>query len=125
MKKALRPNEPGCHNLSREGYCEQHKRTTQAYDQYRESSAAKRGYNSKWRPSRAGYLSKRPLCAVCLMQGRRTPTVIDHIVPHKGDMKLFWDSSKWQPLCARATEDSEGGWRIWEQNIKRACVINA
>ncbi|AKN14784.1 hypothetical protein ABU16_3708 [Bacillus subtilis] len=21
-------------------------------------------------------------------------------------------------------EDSEGGWRIWEQNIKRACVMN-
>ncbi len=25
------------------GYCEQHKRTKPAYDQYRESSAAKRG----------------------------------------------------------------------------------
>lgn len=43
MKKALTPcNEPGCPNLTREGYCEQHKRTKPAYDQYRES-AAKRG----------------------------------------------------------------------------------
>lgn len=94
MKKALKPcNKPGCPILTREDYCEQHreqhKRTKPAYDQYRESSAAKRGYNSKWRPSCAGYLSKHPLCAVCLMQGRRTlATVINHIVPHKGGMNL-------------------------------------
>ena len=42
MKKALKPcNEPGCPSLTREGYCEQHKRI-KSYDQYRES-AAKRG----------------------------------------------------------------------------------
>ena len=27
-------------------------------------------------------------------------TVVDHIVPHKGDMALFWDKSNWQGLCA-------------------------
>ena len=26
-------------------------------------------------------------------------TVVDHIVPHRGDQKLFWDKSNWQPLC--------------------------
>ncbi len=25
--------------------------------------------------------------------------VVDHIIPHKGDQSLFWDSSNWQPLC--------------------------
>jgi hypothetical protein len=25
--------------------------------------------------------------------------VVDHIVPHRGDMKLFWDSGNWQSLC--------------------------
>ncbi|MEO4040348.1 HNH endonuclease signature motif containing protein [Hoeflea sp. CAU 1731] len=25
--------------------------------------------------------------------------VVDHIIPHKGDRKLFWDRSNWQPLC--------------------------
>jgi 5-methylcytosine-specific restriction protein A len=25
--------------------------------------------------------------------------VVDHIVPHRGDKKLFWDSSNWQALC--------------------------
>ena len=25
--------------------------------------------------------------------------VTDHIIPHKRDMKLFWDRNNWQPLC--------------------------
>jgi len=25
--------------------------------------------------------------------------VVDHIVPHRGDRALFWDTSNWQPLC--------------------------
>ncbi len=25
---------------------------------------------------------------------------VDNITPHKGDKKLFWGSSNWQPLCA-------------------------
>ncbi|WP_144469068.1 HNH endonuclease signature motif containing protein, partial [Bacillus pumilus] len=33
--------------------------------------------------------------------------------PHKGDKKLFWDSSNWQPLCAschnRKTAKEDGG----------------
>ncbi|WP_196941894.1 hypothetical protein [Pseudooceanicola algae] len=24
----------------------------------------------------------------------------DHIVPHKGDQRLFWDKNNWQPCCA-------------------------
>ncbi len=43
MNKPLKPcNEPCCPTLTREGYCEQHKRTKPAYDQYRKS-ASKRG----------------------------------------------------------------------------------
>jgi 5-methylcytosine-specific restriction protein A len=25
--------------------------------------------------------------------------VVDHIIPHKGNYKLFWDKSNWQSLC--------------------------
>ena len=28
-------------------------------------------------------------------------TVVDHITPHRGDKKLFWDEDNWQPLCKR------------------------
>lgn len=25
-------------------------------------------------------------------------SVVDHVVPHKGDMKLFWDRNNWQSM---------------------------
>ena len=28
-------------------------------------------------------------------------TVVDHIIPHRGDQKLFWDRGNWQALCKR------------------------
>lgn len=39
----------------------------------------------------------------------------DHIIPHRGDKRLFWDRSNWQPMCdrchniKRATEDKRIG----------------
>lgn len=39
--------------------------------------------------------------------------VVDHIQSHKGDMRLFWDESNWQPLCKRhhdiKTASEDGG----------------
>lgn len=26
-------------------------------------------------------------------------TVVDHIIPYKGDTNLFWDTDNWQSLC--------------------------
>jgi 5-methylcytosine-specific restriction protein A len=26
-------------------------------------------------------------------------TIIDHIIPHRGDKRLFWDRTNWQPIC--------------------------
>jgi 5-methylcytosine-specific restriction enzyme A len=64
-------------------------------------NSAQRGYGYKWQKAREAYLSKHPLCVYCEREGRVTPaTVVDHIEAHRGDMKLFWDSSNWQSLCA-------------------------
>jgi 5-methylcytosine-specific restriction protein A len=64
-------------------------------------SSAQRGYGHKWREAREGYLRLHPLCVMCKAMGRTIiATVVDHKVPHRGDMKVFWDSSNWQPLCA-------------------------
>lgn len=69
------------------------------YDK-RRGSAASRGYGHKWRQARAGFLRKHPLCAMCRRRGLITPaTLVDHIVPHRGDMELFWDVGNWQSLC--------------------------
>jgi len=43
----------------------------------------------------------RKMRARQLQQGRITPaTVADHIVPHRGDPKLFYDPNNLQSLCA-------------------------
>ena len=59
-----------------------------------------RGYDSRWRKARKLFLERNPLCVECRKEGRLTPaTVVDHIIPHRGDQKLFWDETNWQPLC--------------------------
>lgn len=60
-----------------------------------------RGYTYRWQQARARYLREHPLCCYCEREGRLTPaTVVDHIVPHRGDEQRFWSESNWQPLCA-------------------------
>lgn len=69
-------------------------------------TAAERGYGSKWRKARLIFLQQHPLCDYCAKDGRTEPaTVVNHIVPHKGDQVLFWDVSNWQATC-RVHHDS-------------------
>lgn len=64
------------------------------FDQQR-PTARQRGYNGKWDKARATFLARHPRCARCNEAAR----IVDHVIPHKGDPKLFWDSGNWQPLC--------------------------
>ncbi|WP_330164070.1 HNH endonuclease [Paenibacillus campinasensis] len=45
-------------------------------------------------------------------------TVVDHIIPHKGDPKLFWDKNNWQALCKKChdtkTAREDGGFGNYE-----------
>jgi 5-methylcytosine-specific restriction enzyme A len=114
--KAKKPcSYPMCPNLTTERYCDEHKKKiNKQYDQQR-GTAAQRGYDARWRKARKYFLSKNPLCVRCMEQGRLTiATVVDHIIPHKGDKKLFWDSNNWQALCAschsRKTAKEDGRW---------------
>ncbi|MET3846863.1 5-methylcytosine-specific restriction protein A [Paenibacillus sp. OAE614] len=109
---------PGCRELTTDGNrCPVHKKEQRQYEDRNRETATQRGYDSKWRSARAGYLKKHPLCAHCMNEGQLTEaTVVDHIIPHKGDKALFWDSeNNWQPLCKRhhdiktATEDGGFG----------------
>lgn len=73
------------------------------------ATAAERGYNSAWQKARKAYLQKHPLCVECMRYDRTTPaTVVDHIIPHKGDKKLFWDRNNWQALCKPCHDNKTG-----------------
>ena len=106
-----RPNHPcahhGCPELVPTGqkYCAKHK----ALHPEDQRPAAARGYNSRWQKARKRYLQAHPLCEECLKEGRYVKaTVVDHIVPHRGDPKLFWDESNWQALCKKCHDKKTG-----------------
>lgn len=100
---------------SNKGYCDQHQNRIKQKDRER-GTAHQRGYDARWEKERTKFLDENPLCADHRKRGLvEAATVVDHIVPHKGDQVLFWDKNNWQPLCKSchdrktATED-KGGW---------------
>ena len=79
---------------------------------------------ARWKRERAAYLRAHPLCVMCEQQGRTSlATVVDHIIPHKGDPVLFWDSeNNWQPLCKT---DHDGAKASFEATGKiRGCDVD-
>lgn len=81
LKPGLQPLNPGSWRSTKEG-------------------STARGYGYKWQKARESYLRQHPLCCYCEREGRVTlATVVDHITPHQGDERLFWDEGNWQPLC--------------------------
>ncbi|MCW8917157.1 MAG: HNH endonuclease [Magnetovibrio sp.] len=58
-------------------------------------------YGYKWKKARAKFLKEHPVCeGVCKEDGRvAAASVVDHVIPHRGDLELFWDRSNWQALC--------------------------
>jgi len=59
-------------------------------------SARERGYNWEWQKARKEYLERHPFCRFGC---GRLATLVDHVIPHKGSPRLFWDRTNWQPLC--------------------------
>ena len=76
---------------------------------------AVRGSGSWWRRASKRFLRANPLCAECARRGIvRAAEVVDHIVPHRGDPKLFRDKKNWQSLCvsdhnAKSARERGGG----------------
>lgn len=100
------------------GRCEKHPYTADQHRRQAErnrGTAHERGYTSAWQKARAAFLAKHPLCAECERNSVvAAASVVDHIVPHKGDKVLFWDRSNWQSMCKtchdRKTATEDGGW---------------
>lgn len=57
-------------------------------------------YGVEWRKARKLFLEANPLCAMCKELGTLHPArIVDHIIPHRGNVVLFWDRENWQGLC--------------------------
>lgn len=54
--------------------------------------------SSAWKKARREFLSYFPVCVKC---NAERATVIDHIKPHRGDERLFWDVGNWQAVCRK------------------------
>jgi 5-methylcytosine-specific restriction protein A len=76
--------------------------------------------SARYKKARSRFLKQNPLCAECAKPTYYNPsgraveaTVLDHVVPHKGGVTLFWDMSNWQALCRRChnrkTLSKDGG----------------
>jgi len=78
----------------------------------RRPSARERGYDTKWQKESKAFLESlsNPLCACGC--GRKAD-MVDHKIAAKGDQRLFWDRSNWQPynrICnTRKAIRCEGG----------------
>lgn len=97
---------PGCAKLIDGGkYCAEHLLLHPEVTR----SAGKRGYNSKWQRKRKLFLKKHPLCEKCKAEGKYIEaSVVDHIVPHRGDESLMWDENNWQALCKPCHDNKTG-----------------
>lgn len=112
-------SQPGCTELveaGRGGRCEKHRKQEQQRHDQQRGTAAQRGYDSRWRRYRTQFLRQHPLCECeeCKKSGRLIPaTVVDHIIPHKGNYELFWDPSNHQAMAKRChnkkTAREDGG----------------
>lgn len=71
----------------------------------RRGSARERGYTPAWDKAAKGHLGHHPLCVYCTMgawgqQPRVTAaTLVDHLIPHKGDQAIFWNRREWVSSC--------------------------
>lgn len=93
-------SQQGCPELVDAGkkYCEKHLPLHPEYTR----PANKRGYGSRWNKARKLFLQEHPFCVHCLKEDPPKyvkATDVDHIIPHRGDQKLFWDKKNWQALC--------------------------
>lgn len=118
----------GCDDLALPGlsHCEVHEAARQARLKAKRAGAklgeaAQAGialYRTKaWRDASKAWLAAHPCCAECERAGVVTPAVeVDHIEPHRGDRRLFWDPRNRQGLCRpchsrKTAREVFHGWR--------------
>lgn len=103
---------PGCDEFAEEGQtrCVDHmvERRQVHADRWKrvqstpEVAASRKLYNTRWwRRESKRFLEKNPTCKHCAELGLVVAArEVDHIVPHRGNERLFQDRKNWQALCS-------------------------
>jgi 5-methylcytosine-specific restriction protein A len=94
-----RPCAQGCASLVDAGFCSAC--ITKRAPTRETASANERGYGRRWQKASKAFLRAHPFAVDIFNRhdGRIYPAeLVDHIVPHHGDMTLFWDVNNWQGL---------------------------
>jgi 5-methylcytosine-specific restriction endonuclease McrA len=77
----------------------------------RRPSARERGYTKDWERESKAFLAAHPVCIAC----GSPATVVDHLIPHRGNQKLFWMRENWRPMCKpchdRKTAQRDGAFK--------------
>lgn len=111
--------ELGCKNPKtyRSTFCEQHGGSPT--DKIKENNKLyQSGFWKKWRNKE---LSKNPLCAACLLEGKIVmANTIDHVFPHRQDQNKF-KSNLFQSLCIshhtlKTQEENKGQYMYYSPN---------
>ena len=88
--------KPLCRNYAvKGGYCHEHRGGFDRPEHIERVAGLQTG--ARFRRLRHSFLVRNPLCVVC----GEVATVLDHIVPHRGDLDRFWSQDNWQGLCVR------------------------
>jgi 5-methylcytosine-specific restriction protein A len=68
-------------------------------------SARERGYDGKWQRESKAFLAQLEN-RLCACGCGRVADMVDHKVPHRGDKRLFWSRSNWQPMASSPCHSS-------------------
>ena len=110
---------PGCSSLVKSGRCSKHSSARI----YRDANAV-RLYNSyEWKVLRKEQLEKEPMCMDCMLNNIiKVATDVDHIQPHRGDPKLFFDKNNLQSLCKKH-HSMKTAREVWNKNTPSKKVL--
>lgn len=69
-------------------------------------TARQRGYTREWERESQAFLSL-PENRFCACGCGRVANMVDHVMPHRGNMRLFWERSNWQPMASTPCHSSK------------------
>jgi 5-methylcytosine-specific restriction enzyme A len=94
--------QPGCGALVARGYCVPHARVARRVETRHYRGIPGLHYGRRWQRVRDQFLSTHPACAACARAGVLEPaSQVDHVIPHRGRLELFWNWDNLQSLCVR------------------------